>query len=102
MIEKLSNKIIAIGGAITAIIGIIMYLGFQSPGEVMDRHILDEEKTHIQLQTKLDSTAQEMVHIEHIETLLEGILRGECIENPRENLARQGLLQKCAELGITR
>lgn len=35
------------------------------------------------------------------EALLESLVRGECIENPRQDLARQGLLQKCINLGIT-
>jgi hypothetical protein len=41
-------------------------------------------------------------HAETQEKLLEAIVRGECIENPKANLARQGLLNKCRQLGIDR
>jgi hypothetical protein len=41
-------------------------------------------------------------HAEAQEKLLEGLVRGECIENPKADLARQGLLRKCGDLGIVR
>ena len=104
MIEKISNKIIAIGGAVVIIGGLIAYLGFQvqTPTETLDKHVAQEEKIHAVFDTKLDSAAKGVEHIEHVETLLEGLLRGECLENPRENLVRQGLIKKCEELGIVR
>ena len=40
-------------------------------------------------------------HMEQ-QVLVEAIVRGECIENPIENLERQGLITKCRELGIER
>lgn len=104
MLEKLSNKIIAIGGAVVVIGGLIAYLGFQvqTPTQTLDKHLAQEEKTHAAFDIKLDSTAKGVEHVEHVEELLEGMLRGECLENPKENLARQGLLKKCEELGILR
>ena len=57
---------------------------------------------HLVLETRIDSTVKSVEHVEHVEDLLEGLLRGECLENPKENLARQGLLKKCEELGINR
>tara|TARA_R110000868_G_scaffold110194_3_gene298812 strand:- start:79 stop:393 length:315 start_codon:yes stop_codon:yes gene_type:complete len=104
MLEKLSNKIIAIGGAVVVIGGFIAYLGFQiqTPTQTLDKHLAQEEKTHTAFDIKLDSAAKSVEHVEHVEELLEGMLRGECLENPKENLARQGLLKKCEELGIVR
>ena len=100
--EKLSNKIVAIGGALILIGSLIAYLGFQiqTPTDTLDKHISSEEKAHSTFEVKLDSVGRQGEHISHVEELLEGILRGECLENPRENLARQGLLKKCNELGI--
>lgn len=91
-LEKLSSKIVAIGGAITVIGGIIAYFGFEilTPTAKLQKHIEREQSYH----QSLDSLAR------HTDEHLEGLLRGECIENPRENLARQGLLGKCKELGI--
>jgi len=104
MIEKISGKISTIGGAILVIGSLIAYLGFQiqTPTETLGKHIAAEEKAHTAFNVKLDSVGKQGEHISHIEELLEGMLRGECLENPRENLARQGLLTKCKDLGIER
>lgn len=104
MFEKVSNKIIAIGGAVAVIGTIIALFGFQiiSPSESLSMHVQTDSVVHSAIQAQIDSTEQATQHIEHIEMLLESILRGECLENPRDNLARQGLLAKCAELGIAR
>ena len=104
MLEKLSNKIVTIGSAVVLIGGAIAYLGFQiqTPTETLDKHIATTEKTHAAFDIKLDSATKGIEHVSHVEELLEGMLRGECLENPRENLARQGLLTKCKELGIER
>ncbi len=104
MLEKISNKIVAIGGAVVLIGSLVAYFGFQiqTPTDTLDKHISSEEKTHTAFEIKLDSVSKKGEHVEHVEELLEGMLRGECLENPRENLARQGLLTKCKELGIER
>ena len=65
----------------------------------INQHIMDEQSFHVNQTNKLDSTTS---HTEHVETLIESLLRGECLENPRENLVRQGLIKKCQELGINR
>ena len=102
--EKLSNKIIAIGGAIAVIGAAIAYMGFnvESPTDKLDTYIIQSDKVHVVMEKKIDSVQKEVEHVNHIENLLEGLLRGECLENPRENLARQGLLVKCKQLGIDR
>jgi hypothetical protein len=67
--------------------------------EALQGHLVAEKQYH-------DSSAKVITdldtHAEDQERLLEAIVRGECIENPRENLARQGLLAKCRALGINR
>jgi len=104
MIEKLSNKVVAVGGAVAVVAAIITIFGFKlvTPTDTITEHITRSQQLHVEVQSKIDSTVKQVEHIEHIEQLLEAILRGECLENPRENLARQGLLQKCKELGINR
>lgn len=102
MLEKISNKIVAVGGAIAVIAATVAYFGFsvQTPTETLEKHITTAEKEHTAFSIKLDSVAKGSEHVTHVEELLEGMLRGECLENPRENLIRQGLIQKCKELGI--
>ena len=104
MLEKISNKIVAIGGAVVVIGGLVAYMGFQvqTPTDKLDKYIIQSDKVHVVMDSKLDSVQKEVEHVDHVEDLLEGLLRGECLENPRENLARQGLLNKCKELGIER
>jgi hypothetical protein len=104
MLEKLSNKIVTIGGAVVLIGSVVAYFGFQvqTPSDTLGKHIAASEKEHAAINEKLDSVDTQSQHIIHVEELLEAMLRGECLENPRENLARQGLLTKCKELGIER
>lgn len=104
MIEKLSNKIVAIGGAIALIVSAITYFGFnvQTPKDSLDKHVAYAEKEHAAFELKIDSVSKQAEHVSHVEELIEGMLRGECLENPRENLIRQGLIAKCRELGIER
>ena len=102
--EKLSNKIIAISSAAAVIIATVAYFGFQveTPTDALNKHVEQSAKLHLIIDTRLESAEKNTLHLQYVETLLEGILRGECIENPRQNLARQGLLAKCKELGISR
>lgn len=78
----------------------VVWLGgaVQSPGERLTAHEAAAKAFHDTLQTTLKEAHK---HDEAIESLLEGMVRGECLENPRANLARQGLLPKCLELGIS-
>jgi hypothetical protein len=87
--------------AILAIGTFIAFFGFdvQTPVERLQSHIEIEQDFH-------DSTAKVVTeldrHSEDNEALLESLIRGECLENPRENLIRQGLIKKCTDLGIDR
>lgn len=103
-LESISNKIIAIGGAVAIIASTIAYFGFSmdTPREVLDKHVAKSEKEHVAMDVKIDSVSAKAENVSHIEELLEGMLRGECLENPRDNLVRQGLIKKCEELGIER
>lgn len=78
-------------GCFAAIGTFIAFFGFdlQSPATRLENHIQIEQTYH----RSLDSLAKETD--EH----LEGLLRGECLENPEENLRRQGIYLKCKELG---
>lgn len=95
-------------GAITAtaiLLGAFGF-GFSTPGEKWDEHDVQhiaEELIHSDNWASMDNALSE-INDRHMEqqTLVEAIVRGECIENPRENLERQGLITKCRELGIER
>lgn len=67
--------------------------------ERMDQHVTLSRAVHDSAQ-KVAAELHE--HALDQEKLLEGMVRGECIENPKANLARQGLLVKCRALGIER
>ena len=98
----------AIIGVLT-VLGILMGafgFGFSTPGDAWNEHNVQhvaEEVIHIEQFDKMDKTLQEidMRNMEQ-QVLVESIVRGECIENPIENLQRQGLIAKCEELGIER
>lgn len=98
----------AILGAITAIAILLGALGFDfsTPGTKWSEHDVQhvaEELIHSDNWDDMDSALTE-INDRHMEqqTLVEAIVRGECIENPIENLQRQGLIAKCEELGIER
>jgi len=96
--ELLSLPTLIVGAAI-ALATIFAFWGsvLKTP-ERLDEHIQLEMRVH----ALLDSSVSEIdEHSEDAESLLNSLIRGECIENPRENLARQGLIVKCQELGIT-
>ena len=94
--------------AITAI-GVLMGafgFGFSTPGNKWTEHDVQhvaEELIHSDNWASMD-VALTQINDRHMEqqVLVEAIVRGECIENPRENLERQGLITKCRELGIER
>lgn len=107
MFDKLKNLLsvpVLVVSACAALITIVTVFGFrvESPESQLKEHIIKSSELHMKQQLQLDSTAANVQHVEHVEDLLESLLRGECLENPRENLARQGLLVKCKELGIER
>lgn len=86
---------------VVALLAILTWFGFkvQMPGDRLDKHVQDAERVHTELVTRQDSAH---AHDEVMQELLEGMARGECIENPKEDLARQGLLTTCRKLGIDR
>lgn len=90
----------AVVGALLAIYGAFTFVDeiVRTP-ERLDTHIVRARVIH---DSTWKATNEIHKHAEDQEKLLEGIVRGECIENPKANLARQGLLAKCRDLGINR
>lgn len=82
-------------GAFFAFFGIDV----QSPAQRLQTHIQAEKEFH---DTTSKNIAELDKHEEDNEVLLQSMVRGECLENKRENLIRQGLIQKCKELGVER
>ena len=69
------------------------------PGAVMEEFKIEHSVDHVIIDTTL-AEIDEHMHVQ--QELIESIVRGDCIENPIENLQRQGLIAKCLELGIER
>ena len=95
-------------GAITALAILLgsFGFGFSTPGEKWTEHDV-QHVTEIEVQTqqfdKIDVALENIDDMQmEQQTLIESIVTGECIENPRENLERQRLIAKCRELGIER
>lgn len=117
MFEKVKKFLEVSGvmiGGFLAIMGLIAYFGLkiQTPtGELDERmsaHIESSNNIHNSIIEETDSSSQHTEHIEGLliklnktldETLLP-VVRGECLENSRERLGLQGLLQTCQALGI--
>lgn len=95
-------------GALT-VFGILLGalgFGWSTPGNKWTEHDVQhvaEELIHSDNWASMD-TALTLINDRHMEqqTLVEAIVRGDCITNPLENLERQGLIIKCRELGIER
>ena len=87
----------AILGAITAVAILLgaFGFGFSTPGDAWDEHNVE----HVILS---DTIREIDAHLHVQQELIEALVRGECIENPLEDLQRQGLSQKCSDLGIER
>lgn len=96
--------IAALGGAVAVILGAAGWiLRISDVPAKLDGHVSAETTYH----KVSDSTTKGAIgelhgHTTDLEKLLESLVRGECIENPRADLARQGLLAKCRQLGIDR
>lgn len=84
---------------VLACLAVLAWFGFrvQMPGERLESHLTASDSAHRAMEARFEAGHE---HDEQMETLLQGMVRGECIENPRENLARQGLLPTCQKLGI--
>ncbi len=92
--------IAALGGAVAVLVGAFGWIQrISGTPAKLDGHIVAETTYH----HKSDSTVKELDgHAEDLERLLETLVRGECIENPKKDLERQGLIRKCRLLGIER
>jgi hypothetical protein len=93
------KKAPALVAIILAIIAMVGWFGgvIKLPGERFADHETRSEEVHQAIFAELDSAHKDdRLHRE----LLEGLVRGECIENPIADLARQGLLPTCRRLGI--
>lgn len=91
-------------GIVTALV--MLGFGFSSPADKWEDHDV-QHVVEIEAQTqqfeKIDIALDNIDDMQmEQQTLVESIVRGECIENPIENLQRQGLIAKCEELGIER
>ncbi len=77
-----------------------------TPGDQWEDHDVqhvEEMEVHQEEFTKIDVALEKFDDMQMTQqVLVEAIVRGECIENPIENLQRQGLIAKCEELGIER
>ncbi|KKN10737.1 hypothetical protein LCGC14_1033590 [marine sediment metagenome] len=91
----------AIAGGSVGVVIVATAFGFSvtGPGAVMAEY----QEEHVVEHVIIDDTLTDIDrHMEAQQILLEAVVRGECIENPKENLQRQGLIEKCSELGIER
>lgn len=106
-----------IAGCLISIAGILTFFGFslKSPAEEINDTIaihVVEEKGYHNFQLNNDQLLSQMLdslrqaigglsqHVEHLEKKQDAALRGECLENPREQLSLQGLINECRRLGI--
>ncbi len=89
-IETFFGKASTIIGGFLLILGLIAYFGFNivTPSDNISKIEVKINK----LQETLDEQGK----------LLEGITRSSCIEHPKVDLQRLGLIAACKELGIER
>lgn len=87
--------------AILAIGAILSWLGVDltTAPLKLQRHIVAESTYHASREPKITELDR---HAEANERLLEALVRGECLENPYADLARQGLIRTCDSLGVRR
>ena len=100
ILAYLKLPVIAAGGAggLMIIAGVFGF-SITGPGAVMAVFKVEHAVEHVIIDDTLAGIDR---HMEAQQILLEAVVRGECIENPKENLQRQGLIEKCKELGIER
>jgi hypothetical protein len=92
-------------GIPTAIVALLIALAWlldqmqlsKTLGTRFDGHVTQAVEVHRVADSVVKDVHQ---HTVEQQQLLEGLARGECIENPVENLARQGMLPTCLRLGI--
>ena len=100
LVTALKIPAIAAGG-IGGLVLMASAFGFSitGPGAVMEEFKTEHAVEHVIIDTTLIEIDN---HLHAQQELIEAIVRGDCIENPVENLQRQGLITKCSELGIER
>lgn len=105
------KELAALPGAVVALlVALAWLLTLMNTGKRLDGHVVQESTYHRNTRTrdsayrrKADSVMIELhTHLVEFEKLQEAQIRGECLENPKADLARQGLLVKCRALGIER
>ena len=95
-------------GALVAIGVLLGALGFNwsTPGSRWDTHDVEhvvEAEIHTEQFARIDTALSNIDDVQmEQQTLFEALVISDCIENPVENLERQGLISKCRELGIER
>ncbi len=97
MFKGLGTLVAGIG----AIVLVLTILGFgiKTPAAALTEFKVDHAVEHAAIE---DTLGEITAGLRSQQELLEAIARGECIENPLEDLQRQGLIDKCQELGIER
>ncbi len=92
---------VAVVGSIGALVVTATIFGFGiiTPGERLDVFV---EEHGIEHSIISDTLAELDDHLHDQQILIEAMVRGECIENPVEDLQRQGLITTCERLGIER
>lgn len=75
------------------------FMGFMvlSPKQQLEIHAAQSQVVHDSLNKSIRMIESRQ---DKYEFLIDAIIRGECIKNSKEDLGKQGLLQKCKEEGI--
>jgi hypothetical protein len=97
--EVLALPALIVGGLGALFTGAVWLLGFLQTPKRLEIHMVTEKVYH---DSSGKAVSELHSHAQDQERLLEALIRGECIENPKKDLARQGLLGKCRALGIDR
>ncbi len=100
LLAMLKLPAIAVGGL--GAVGVVLMafgFGFSTPGAQLEVFVEGHESEHVVINDTLSEIDR---HMEEQQILLEAMIRGDCIRESVENLQRQGLSQKCSELGIER
>lgn len=83
----------------TAVGTVMAFMGFMvlSPRQQLEMHAVQSQAIHDSLKLNIGTIESRQ---DKYEFLIDAIIRGECIKNSKEDLGKQGLLQKCKEEGI--
>lgn len=102
---KIPAYVVAALAALAILLGALGF-DFSSPGSRWQthdvKHVVEAEVLTKQF-AKIDTALSNIDDMQtEQQTLFEALVISDCIENPLENLERQGLITKCRELGIER